>query len=227
VTLAVSLAAGVVFGLALAAPPGPMNAVIAEESAVHGLRAGVRAGLGAMTADAVFLVATLLGVVEAVERLPALRGAMLAVGGLLMVYFAYGAARSARDASGFGDAGPDATGDRSRGFRRAFVLALTNPYQVLFWLTVGVALLAPGRMDLLARTPLAGAADLVVDTGSPALVVGLFCGIGLWITAFPAGLAAAGRRVDRLAPVVAAGSALVLFGFGVVFLVDAVRLVGP
>jgi threonine/homoserine/homoserine lactone efflux protein len=229
VALLVSLAAGVVFGLALAAPPGPMNAVIAEESVVHGLGAGVRAGLGAMTADAVFLVATLLGVVEAVERLPALRGAMLAVGGLLMCYFAYGAARSARNASGFGDGdgGGDAVGRGSRGFRRAFVLALTNPYQVLFWLTAGVALLSPGRTDLLAETTFADTAGLVVETGSPALVVGLFCGIGLWITGFPAGLVAAGRRVDRLAPAVAGASALVLLGFGVVFLADAVRLLGP
>ncbi|MFB6168458.1 MAG: LysE family translocator [Haloferacaceae archaeon] len=224
-SLVASLAAGVVFGLALAAPPGPMNAVIAEESVVHGLTAGVRAGLGAMTADAVFLVATLLGVVEAVERVPTLRAAMLAVGGLLMIYFAYGAAQSARTTSGFGD-GTAAGESGSRGFRRAFVLALTNPYQLLFWLTAGVALLAPGRMDLLAETPLAAAGDLVVETGSPALIVGLFGGIGLWITGFPASLVAAGRRVDRLAPAVAGGSALVLLGFGVVFLADAARLVG-
>jgi threonine/homoserine/homoserine lactone efflux protein len=177
-----------------------------------------------MTADAVFLVATLLGAVEAVERVPVLRSAMLAVGGVLMLYFAYGAARSARAAGGFGD--PGAGGENSRGFRRAFVLALTNPYQLLFWLTVGVALLAPGRMDLLAQTPLATAGDLVVETGSPALVVGLFGGIALWITGFPAGLVAAGRRVDRLAPVVAGGSALVLAGFGIAFLADAIRLFG-
>ncbi|MEF8820606.1 MAG: LysE family transporter [Haloferacaceae archaeon] len=225
-SLLVSLAAGVVFGLALAAPPGPMNAVIAEESAVHGLTAGVRAGLGAMTADAVFLVATLLGAVEAVERVPVLRAAMLAVGGVLMLYFAYGAARSAGETSGFGDGGSTDGEAGSRGFRRAFVLALTNPYQLLFWLTVGVALLAPGRMDLLAETPLAAAGALVVETGSPALVVGLFGGIGLWITGFPAALVAAGRRVDRLAPIVAGGSALVLLGFGAAFLVDAARLLG-
>ena len=225
-SLLVSLAAGVVFGLALAAPPGPMNAVIAEESAVHGLTAGVRAGLGAMTADAVFLVATLLGAVEAVERVPVLRAAMLAVGGVLMLYFAYGAARSAGETSGFGDGGSTDGEAGSRGFRRAFVLALTNPYQLLFWLTVGVALLAPGRMDLLAETPLAAAGALVVETGSPALVVGLFGGIGLWITGFPAALVAAGRRVDRLAPLVAGGSALVLLGFGAAFLVDAARLLG-
>jgi hypothetical protein len=63
----------------------------------------------------------------------------------------------------------------------------------------------------------------VVRTGSPALIAGFFLGITLWITGFPAALRAAQRRVAAFAPVVAGASALVLAGFGVVFLVDAVR----
>ena len=58
-----TLVAGAVFGLALAAPPGPMNAVIAEESVLRGWLAGFTAGLGAMTADFVFLLLSLAGVV--------------------------------------------------------------------------------------------------------------------------------------------------------------------
>jgi threonine/homoserine/homoserine lactone efflux protein len=220
-----SLAAGVVFGLALAAPPGPMNAVIAEESVNNGWLAGVRTGLGAMTADAVFLVGSLLGVVTFVERFPTVRAAMVGVGGLLMLYFAYGAAS---DVTGGVNIVPSDGAARraATGFRKAFVLALTNPYQILFWLTIGVGLLEPGRLDVLAYTPYLGAdlaGLLVVRTGSPALIAGFFLGIGLWITGFPATLRAAQRRVDAFAPVVAGGSALVLAGFGVVFLVDAVR----
>jgi len=220
-----SLLAGVVFGLALAAPPGPMNAVIAEESVNNGWLAGVRTGLGAMTADAVFLVGSLLGVVTFVERFPTVRAAMVGVGGGLMLYFAYGAARDA-----VGDVEAFATDGAARraatGFRKAFVLALTNPYQILFWLTIGVGLLEPGELDVLAYTPYVGAdlaGLLIVRTGSPALIVGFFLGITLWITGFPAALRAAQRRVAAFTPVVAGGSALVLAGFGVVFLVDAVR----
>jgi len=54
--LFVTLFSGVVFGLTLAAPPGPMNAVIAEESAVRGWIAGFKTGLGAMSADAIFFI---------------------------------------------------------------------------------------------------------------------------------------------------------------------------
>ena len=183
---------------------------------------------------------------------------MVAAGGLLMLYFAAGAARDALAAGGsFGEhapagtehapdessseavaadgapttggAGSPASAPDSRGFRKAFVLALTNPYQVLFWLTVGVKLLDPGRLDLLSYTPYVGdalAGALVVTTGSPALVAGLFGGILVWIVGFPAALVAAGRRIDAFAPVVAGLSALVLAGSGALFLADAAGAVG-
>ncbi|MEF8840521.1 MAG: LysE family transporter [Haloarculaceae archaeon] len=217
-----TLGAGAVFGLALAAPPGPMNAIIAEESVVRGWLAGFRAGLGAMSADAAFLVLAFFGVVAFVKSLPLLRATMVGVGGLLMLYFAYGAAIEAEATfRGGGESSEEAKG---KGFRKAFVLALTNPYQILFWLTVGVGLLEPGTIDVLAEAVGESFRGLVVvRTGSPALVAGMFGGIVLWITGFPAALVAAERRVARLAPVVAYLSAAVLAGFGVFFLYDAVR----
>jgi threonine/homoserine/homoserine lactone efflux protein len=214
-----TLLAGVAFGLALAAPPGPMNAIIAEESVVRGWVAGFRAGLGAATADFCFFVLALVGAVAFVESYPLVRAAMVGVGGLLMLYFAYGAVQDARE--GFAADGPDAGG---KGFRKAFVLALTNPYQIAFWLTVGVGLLSPGTQDLLVNTPYVGeslAGVLVVETGSPALLIGLFGGVGLWITGFPAALVAGRQRTDALAPAVAWLSAAVLVGFGLLFLTDA------
>jgi threonine/homoserine/homoserine lactone efflux protein len=224
---AVSLLAGVVFGLALAAPPGPMNAIIAEASVLVGWHAGVRAGLGAMTADAVFLAGSLLGAVTVVERLPTLRAAMVGVGGLLMLYFAYDAAVGTIDRNvSVSSAGDVRAARPGTGFRKAFVLALTNPYQILFWLTIGVGLLDPGHVDVLGHTPYVGAdlaGLLIVRTGSPALVGGLFLGIGCWIVGFPAALRLAQRRVERLTPLVTGASAVVLGGFGVAFTVDAVR----
>ncbi|PSP74824.1 lysine transporter LysE [Halobacteriales archaeon QS_3_64_16] len=253
------------FGLALAAPPGPMNAIIAEESVLRGWSAGTRAGLGAMSADACFLLLALYGASAVLTRYPLVRAVMIGVGGLLMWYFAYGTARDAsaaftrrgtsaptdRPAVGTGrtidtdeTAGTDgaaSTGsvgdstsseperragraDTNGGFRKAFVLALTNPYQIVFWLTIGVGLLRPGRLDVLSFLPYVGdalAGAFVVSTGSPLLLIGFFAGIGLWITCFPAALVAAGRQIDALAPAVAYGSAAVLVAFGALFLADA------
>ena len=209
--LLVSALAGVALGLSLAAPPGPMNAIIAEESVLRGWRSGFRAGLGAMTADACFFALALLGVVAVVRDLPTVRGLLFGAGGLLMLYFAYGAASDASAAF----TGDGATADDSKGFRKAFVLALTNPYQILWWLTAGVGLLDPGTFSVDAL------GGLTVATGSPIIVVGFFAGIAVWIAGFPAALVAAGRRVDAFAPVVAYLSAAVLALAGLSFLSEA------
>jgi len=213
-----TLGAGVLFGLALAAPPGPMNAVIAEESVRRGWTAGFRAGLGAMVADFVFFLCAVAGLVTIIETAPRLRAAMVAVGGVLMLYFGYGAIEGI-DAT----LTPDAEPSESNGFLKAFALAITNPYQILFWLTVGVGLLSPGTLDVLSVLPMVGATVaglFVVETGSPLLVGGLFAGIVVWIVGFPAALVTGRNRVDSLAPVVSGVSGLVLVGGGILFLID-------
>ncbi|GAA0199063.1 LysE family translocator [Haladaptatus pallidirubidus] len=209
----VSAFAGVALGLSLAAPPGPMNAVIAEESVLRGWRSGFSAGLGAMTADACFFVLALAGVVAVVRDAPVVRGVMVGVGGLLMLYFAYGTAKDATATFTAEDADQDA-----KGFKKAFALAITNPYQIIWWLTAGVGLLDPGKFDVLSDLP----GNLVVTTGGPIIVIGFFAGIALWISGFPAALVAARNRVDSFAPAVAYLSAGVLALAGVSFVYDSV-----
>lgn len=199
-----SVLIGTVLGLSLAAPPGPMNAVIAEESVLRGWFAGVKAGLGAMTADICFFVLAFAGVVAFIQNTPTLRFAMVGVGGVLMLYFAYGAAANASDTF------TTETTDDGKGFQKAFALALTNPFQVIWWLTAGVGLLNPGTIELFGNP--------LVTTGGPAILIGFFGGIGLWVAGFPAALVTAGRRMDSFAPLVAYLSAILLALFGVSFL---------
>lgn len=217
--LTVSLLAGVLFGLALAAPPGPMNALIAEESVLRGWFAGFRAGFGAMLADVLFVTLTFIGVVTVVEQFPQLRTAMIGIGGIIMCYFAYQAFSEARGSLTGGD-----VSDESHGFSKAFVLSLTNPYQILFWLTIGIGLLRPGELDIFAQLPAVGHSLeglFIVQTGSPALLVGVFVGIFAWIVVYPAILVAIGERIDTATPIVAGLSGVILAGFGIGFLLDA------
>jgi len=205
-----SILVGMALGLSLAAPPGPMNAVIAEESVLRGWVAGTKAGLGAMTADAIFFVLALAGVVTFVQDMPTLRGVMVGLGGLLMLYFAYGAAHDARRTfTTSGDA------QSEKGFQKALVLALTNPFQIIWWLTAGVGLLNPGTIEVLGYR--------LATTGGPVLIGGFFAGIVVWIVGFPGTLVAAGRRVDVLAPIIAYLSAAVLAVFGLSFLYVALQ----
>ncbi len=227
IDLSVTVFMGTVFGLALAAPPGPMNAIIAEEAVLRGWRAGAIAGLGAATADVLFFILAFVGVAAFIESAPRLQTAMIGGGGLLMCYFAIGAARNAR-AMFRPTRGAEPSIEAGKGFYKALALALSNPFQVLFWVTVGVGLLRPGRLDVLAPIPVLGeslAGTVVVTTGSPAILGGFFLGIFGWVLCFPALLVVAERRVETFGPVVAFGSAFVLGGFGVVFLADAVSTV--
>ena len=206
-----SVVAGGLLGLSLAAPPGPMNAVIAEESVNRGWRAGFSAGLGAMSADGLFFLLAAGGVVAFIREAPTVRGVMVGIGGLLMFYFAYGAATGSADFEG-------GTGSETAGFGKAFALAVTNPYQITWWLTAGVGLLDPGTIEAFGYSLLAA--------NGPLTIAGFFAGILLWITLFPAVLLRAGQSVDSLGTVVAYGSALVLVWFGVVFSWDAVTTLG-
>ena len=209
--------AGVIFGFALAAPPGPMNAIIAEESVTRSWSAGFSAGLGAMLADVLFFALTVAGAVAVIDRYPAMRPVLYLAGGLLMLYFAADIVQDLRNGTSFTDAGQT----NATGFRKTFVLSLTNPYQIGFWLTVGVGLLQPGTLDVFTHIPAIGAGlenVLVVQTGSPLLLAGFFAGIAVWIVVYPAALVAAGRRIDAFAPAIASLSGVVLVGFGMVFL---------
>lgn len=195
---------GVVLGLSLAAPPGPMNAVIAEESVVRGWMAGVRTGVGALTSDAIFC-ALAFGGALAVADSRAVRGAMAFVGGLIMLYFA---AEAVRDVS-------ESAPKESYGFRKALAVGLTNPYQIGWWLTAGVALVHPSSIEVLGTEIVAGGASILV---------GFFGGITLWILTFPALLVGADGRVEGFERGVAYVSALVLVGFGVGFVYYSVTL---
>jgi len=217
VTAVTTALAGVIFGFALAAPPGPMNAIIAEESVTRSWSAGFSAGLGAMLADVLFFALTVAGAVAVIDRYPAVRPVLYLAGGLLMLYFAADIVQDLRNGTSFTDAGQT----NATGFRKTFVLSLTNPYQIGFWLTVGVGLLQPGTLDVFTHIPAIGAGlenVLVVQTGSPLLLAGFFVGIAVWIVVYPAALVAAGRRIDAFAPAIASLSGVVLAGFGMIFL---------
>ncbi|MHB8632793.1 MAG: LysE family transporter [Thermoplasmatota archaeon] len=111
---------GLGLGLSLAAPPGPVNALIAREAASRGAWAGIRAGVAAPILDSVFLVVTLVGVSRVVAPSPL----WLALGGLVMAYLAFQTAR-----------------ERATGVPRGAVVlvTLTNPFQYVWWLSAGVA----------------------------------------------------------------------------------------
>lgn len=121
------LALGFGLGLSLAAPPGPMNALIAREASRHGAAAGIRMGIAAPVADTVYLVVLLAGAELLVPSGSALQ-AVAWIGAAIIASFAY---------STWFPAPPGESGPVPTRFGAAFAAAMTNPYQIAWWFTGG------------------------------------------------------------------------------------------
>jgi threonine/homoserine/homoserine lactone efflux protein len=121
----VAVALGFGLGLSLAAPPGPVNALIARESALGGARAGIRAGLPAPIVDTAYMLLVLFGVARLVD-LEALTPWLATVGAALMAWLAVQVAR-VHDGQGKALAGPAAV----------WLVTLSNPFQYAWWLSAG------------------------------------------------------------------------------------------
>jgi threonine/homoserine/homoserine lactone efflux protein len=178
---------GLLLGFSLTIPPGPMNAFIASQ-AVRSFREGVTAGFGAMSADLV-LGALVYALHSSVVLTSELRWIYL-VGAGVMVYLGVGILRGAS-----AHPPPETTGVPT--YTRAFGLGLSNPFQIVWWLTAGLAF---------------------AYLGGWVLFVGLFGAVAVWIVAFPWAVHAGTERRPSIARAVLVVSGVVIFAFAAYFL---------
>lgn len=182
---------GALLGFSLAVPPGPMNAWIAT-AATRSFRAGTLTASGAMAADAVLGAAVYLlsrsfdlhGIVREIDL----------VGAVVLGVLGVRALRRPSD-------GPERPPD-GRTVLVGLGVGLSNPYQVVWWLTAGLAFAYLGGLVLLA---------------------GLFGAIAVWVVVFPWAMARGVRRYPGLARAVTWVSGLLMLGFAVYFAYLAVH----
>lgn len=179
---------GVAIALSLAAPPGPVNALIASHAVTRSWRAGFLVGLGATTVDATWLALSVL----AHSLLLGVRSVfpLIAVlGSVVMAYFAWRAVKAwkAEPVIAVPSRAVHATS-----YVTGVATNLTSPYPILWWLTAGVAF---------------------IDELGAFVLVGFFAGLFLWTTGFPYLLRAAQQRYARTYHIVLAFSILVLIVF--------------
>jgi L-lysine exporter family protein LysE/ArgO len=183
--------AGSALGLSLAMPPGPINALMATESAQGRAMRGFVVGLGAMTADTIFLVVSYtVGSLVSIEG--PIRGALYLISAGILAYLAYMIYGSRKKATGAA-----ASGKRIHlPYIMGLTIGLTNPLQIAWWLSVGLS--------------------LIVSIG-PVIIAGFFAGIVLWIVAFPLIIRWASGRVLHLYAAVIYISVALLIIFAVWF----------
>ncbi len=120
-------------------------------------------------------------------------GALSLLGALVMLYFAWGAWSSRHDAVVHADPAEAETGVDAT-FLGAFLIALTNPFQITWWLTVGLTLL--NQLGTL-------------------VILGFFNGITLFVAFFATVVRWGTDRWRKLPQLVAVISAILLAGFAV------------
>lgn len=132
------LLAAFALGLSLAAPPGPINILILNESIRRSWLSGASVGLGAATADfAFYAIISILGV--RVLDYWIIRPVLYASGCVILVYLSYVLMSRSAVKPTLGKESPRASGV---GYLQGLSIGLTNPLQIGWWLAVGITLVS-------------------------------------------------------------------------------------
>lgn len=188
----------ILLGITLAAPIGPAGVTVIQSGLRSGFHRAFLTGLGITTADLTYMLVVYFGLAGFIE-IPEVKIAIWSLGAVALVYLGVQSIREGGRQVDFEGAAPPANRPP---FLVGFVVNISNPIAVVFWL---------GIFGSLISTP-AGQA-----LGLSALAEGLaiLAGILSWHT-FMSGLTHWGKRFvnARSARVVSitAGIALVLFG---------------
>jgi threonine/homoserine/homoserine lactone efflux protein len=188
---------GWLLGVAIALPVGPVITELIRRGLAGGFLQGWLVGLGAAASHVILVTLTLLGVVTLFDR--PLWHTLLGVGGVLVLgYLGVDAFRA-----GVTPPTPETTTSAGHPFLVGFGIGIANPITLLWFLTVGGALIASQGDGGMGR--------LAVVFGS-SFVIGVLC----WDTVVAA-LAGAGRRWmgPRTLRALNAIAGLVFFGFAV------------
>jgi threonine/homoserine/homoserine lactone efflux protein len=189
---------GLLVGLAIAAPVGPIGVLCIRRTLAEGQLAGFVVGMGAATADAVYGAIAALGISAVSSRLVAQQDLIRLGGGAFLVYLGWRTLRAvpAASAARLGGRGLWAV------YGSAVLLTLTNPATILSFVAVFAGI---------------GLAEVADDRGAALMIVlGVFLGSAAWWL-FLSNLVALFRRaltparqlwINRL-------SGCILIGFGV------------
>jgi len=129
------LPAVALLGFALAASPGPVNALAFARGLRDGASRALLLTLGADTADVLYATLVILGAAPFVNR-PSVQIVLSIGGGLFLAYLALGNLRSAwrPDPTPAVEAGRG--GSRLAAYREGFLVALLSPLTIVFWMSV-------------------------------------------------------------------------------------------
>ncbi|MFC3884074.1 LysE family transporter [Bacillus songklensis] len=195
-------------GLSLAAPIGPVNAAQLDRGIRSGFWHAWIFGLGAVTADAVYMMVVYLGVVRFLDT-PFMQTFLWFFGCFVLTYTGI---ETLLKAGQIHTSGKRCAESRFKSFLSGFFMSISNPLTILFWLGIYGSVLAKTASSY-------GTSQLVLYSGA------IFIGILLWDVTM-AGVASTFRRIltSKFLTMISVLSGLSLIGFGVYFGFQAVQV---
>lgn len=187
--------AGMLLGLSLAAPPGPIIAVMAHESVRGRIHASLAMAFGAISGDAVWLALAALGTITVLKNHPHIMGTLGLCGALLLLWMAWMTLKNARH--GFYELKTPGT------LKLGFITSVSSPYNFGWWLANG--------------------ALLITSWGWPG-ISGMFLALIIYSIGISYAFRWLGTKVESVIAQVAWVSAVMLAGFGLYFGWGALRL---
>jgi threonine/homoserine/homoserine lactone efflux protein len=190
--------AGALLGLSLAAPPGPVTAIMANAALRGRVRESFVTACGAICADFTWLSLAVLGAIAYLDRHPRAVGVMGLAGAALLLWMAWSTWKAAR--SGLHESHTPGS------WKLGYVTVLTSPFSVAWWLANGTLLYA---------------------SWGPPGIAGMFLSLLIYSAAFSYAFRWLGARTARAVVGVAYASVLVLAGFGLYVGFTALKLINP
>lgn len=184
--------AGFLLGLSLAAPPGPILAVMAHESIKGRIRNSLAMAGGAMTGDAIWLGLAAIGTITVFRNHPRIIGVLGLIGATLLMWMAWTTWRASRKEF-------HAIKGKAN-YRLGVITALTSPYSFAWWFANGA---------------------LLVSTWGWPGITGMFTALVTFSVAISYVFRGLGQRFEAAMTWVAVSSAVLLFGFGIYFAIGA------
>ena len=199
----------ILLGLSLSAPIGPINAAQLDKGIKYGFLHAWLVGVGAMVADALFMLLIYFGLAQYVD-IPLVKTFLWAFGSFVLIYTGIEGVTATGSTE---KEGRTLDGTKLKALRTGFFMALSNPLNILFWIGIYGSILAEVS-SLYENT------QLLIYSGA------IFIGIMLW-DLMMAGAASSARRwlTSKWLRGISVFSGTMLIGFGLYFLYQAFQMI--
>ncbi|MBD8071502.1 LysE family transporter [Bacillus sp. PS06] len=199
----------ILLGLSLAAPIGPVNAAQIDRGIKNGFLHAWLVGVGAVVADGIYMLIVYFGVVQFIDT-PMIKTFLWLFGAFVLIYtgieslFSAGQIQSRKNR--------DQHEHPFRAFLSGFLMSLTNPLTILFWLGIFGSVLAK-------TASIYEKSELILYSAA------IFIGLLVWDVVM-ATVASSFRKLltTRLLILISFLSGLSLIGFGIYFGIQGIKL---